>query len=304
MAWFAAAAAAAASLGSAYMNSQSGEKETEPYMGNSSGNVTDQRPPIPETQEKETSMLGKTNKFLTTPVGDLTAKIGGQFLGDYRTRRANKNRYKDLKSEGLTAQEIAGGSSGGSIQSSGNTLGSGPSQLAKSQQDFQAGQAQLDRDAKQKIAETTSAPAKSQANTAIERLRMDESVNYAKIDQITETTRKLNLENSNFWSKLAAQMGPENIKASLAMYKHGIDFKTMLQALDLPSPEDAKKLELIFDQLHKGNSLIRREYEGLVHGITNTADKIWEHGTELGKQLKIKAKQTSYKSRHPKITSR
>lgn len=121
---------------------------------------------------RKPGMLARTNNFLGTQVGGIAKDVAGGFLGDYRQRRNSRNRFKDLKSEGLTAPEIAGSSGGGAVQSQGNTLGAGPMVQAQSQRDFVASENQKNRDLeKYKVDKQTDIPQEiAQKNLMIHRI--------------------------------------------------------------------------------------------------------------------------------------
>lgn len=263
-------ASAAVGIGSQLIKGKSETPETAPALGAGSGNLTDKRPPLePLTKptgpkpfkERAGQFLGKINEKLETTSGKLATGVADQFLGDYRTRRNNKNRYKDLKSEGLTAQEIAGGSSGGSINASGNTLGSGPIVQAKSQQDFQAKENQKQRDHEiQKTQLQTQAPLGQLKLSQVMQPnlinKIDTDINHAR-----KQMKKIDFDMKVHFPTKYLSMGTENILATIAGARMGLSVEEITGMVKL-GPGKYKQLEKLYNEIQTIMSRSRRELKG------------------------------------------
>ncbi len=252
--------AAGAQLGSAAIKSESNKDTTEALgeLGgdlqtpgfHKSGNVTDQR-----------GFLGKANNFLGSEVGSIVKGVGSQFLGDFRQRRANKNRFSDLKDEGLTAQEIAGGSSGGSVQAQGNTLGSGPMRQAQNQQAFQSSE-----NAKQRAHELR----KIEASKEVPRRQVSLSENIQPV-QIQKLHRDMahtlkQMEQIDFNMDTAfpmkfATMAPENMLAAVVAARSGVDMEALLRGRKVTA-QQSQAMDDMFEMTQIVLAKGRRELKG------------------------------------------
>ncbi len=250
-------------------SSGGGELQTPGYhkSGNvGAGNGYTERPALPEPLNKyqapkNNSILSKTNNFLGSEVGHLTKGVGGSFLGDYRQRRNSRNRFKDLKSEGLTPQEIAGSSGGGAVQAQGNTLGSGPQVQAASQQAFQAGE-----NAKQRAHEIRKIEV--QKEVPRRQVSLAEKINPLQI-QIMEQNKVLigtqinkNINDlTYFWQKIFAVMSRENVMASVSAYVSDVSIKGILTGIG--SAEERQAAAQLYDDLVGSNSRYLIEAVGI-----------------------------------------
>lgn len=275
MAWFAAAAAAAATLGSAAIKASaknSGtEKETPGFHG--SGWTNEQEGYTPGVQ----TSFPRTNEFLGSNIGKISTDVAGSFLGDYRQRRNSRNRLSDLKDQGLTPWEIAGGGGGGSnVPAQGNTLGSGPATQIASTQAFTASENAKNRALeKYKVDQQVKAPAR-QAGVSEGKLAIERIMSVAQFTVIEKTAEKIGweikqkeLEYNSFWQILAAHMGPENLKMAAALFIHGINLEKMLKVLEPATDEEVKYLRRMWRDIHNENSFFYKEF----HGLLSTAGK-------------------------------
>lgn len=245
----------------------------------------------PDAQGKMSQVLGglKTttsgiNKGLGNNIGKAASQLAGDAIGNAMQRRHSKKNFQRLKDEGLTPVEIAG-SGGGTVQSQGNTLGSGPATQIKTQQEFTAGQAQLDRDAAQKRAETTAAPAGRQARVS-ERVDVrNQQLHPARLEEAELNLRRMrvdirqkNFDLENMWPMKFASMGPENGLFALAAYDAGLDFESILTMRPGQNREDVKEL---IDWYQKFKSIIGKE----AHGITEFVEWVGDETGIMGRAM-------------------
>lgn len=276
MAWFAAAADAAATLGSAVIKSegQSDPADEGDFVGaeaspgfHSGGNAS-----LGKGAPKD-ARPGPIDRFLGTPKGVLGTQVAGQFLGDYRQRRNSRNRFKDLKNEGLTPQEIAGSSGGGAVQATGNTLGSGPQQQAAHQQAFQADQADKERKNRldvERLRQGPKAAASRQVSLAeniqpvqIQKLHRDMAHTLKQMEQID-----FNMETA-FPMKFAT-MAPENMLAAVVAARSGVDMEALLRGRKV-TPEQRQAMDEMFEMTQVVLAKTRRELRGTMDVIKEVA---------------------------------
>lgn len=227
--------------------------------------------PIVEA-EAPRSKWDRVNQGLGSNIGKIGTDIAGGFISDYRGRRNRRNRFKDLKSEGLTAQEIAGGGgAGGSVTGQGNTLGSGPATQVSQQLEFQKDQARLERANKLKIAKVSAGPAHRGVDVQEERLILEQLVNRkqlaqfdANLQQINATVRRQKFDLENFWPTKFAAMGPDNGMFALAAFHSGIDLERVLRAQGEMSPAEARQVQELYNDFLKIKSSVGRETLGIV----------------------------------------
>lgn len=217
--------AAALGVGSSLLQNKSGAPE-QSLGSNTSGNVTDTRPPP----------FPRANDFLSTQTGSVVKGVASQFLGDYRQRRANKNRFSDLKDEGLTPQEIMGGG-GGAVQAQGNTLGSGPMVQAQTQRDFQSSENAKQRAHEIEKTKLQTQPAHRQATVSEGKFGLDLNLHpkvmqklYADVEKLEVQIKRANIDIENIWPLRFSAMSPTNGMFSLAAFARGIDLKRVLQS--------------------------------------------------------------------------
>lgn len=229
-------------------NSEGGLRQSPGF--HNAGNATDKR-----------GFLTKTNNFLGTQVGGIAKDVAGSFLGDYRQRRNSRNRFKDLRSEGLTAPEIAGSSGGGAVQAQGNTLGSGPMVQAQSQRNFQADQAQKDRDARQKIVETQVGPPRRQVAVKEKMMYWELEKIAVEIMRTQKQMDKTDFDMRVHFPTKFATMAPENILASVIAAKTGVNLEALLSGQKV-TPDQAKRMEELYQLTQVVLSKTRREMKG------------------------------------------
>lgn len=187
----------------------------------------------------------KVNQLMGSDVGKFATDVAGGFISDYRQQRNSKKNFKRLKNEGLTPVEIAG-SSGGTVNAQGNTLGSGPSVQAKSQQDFQADQAQKERDNKVKVAEIGARAPGRQAGVSEARGGREQGKFQLELEKLREEIRRKKLDRINLWPMKLATMGRDNVMAAVAMFNSGLKPQRILTALgDLTESEKQAGEELL-----------------------------------------------------------
>jgi len=214
-----------------------------------SGNKTDTRQEPITDPDGPKSFMEKTNNFLGSDTGRLATNIGGQFLSDFRQRRNSRNRFDDLKEEGLTATEIAGGGGGaGGVQAQGTTLGSGPATTAKNQQDFMADQAEAERDNKIKIAQIQSGPAYEQAYLKGSQVELEKLLFGPKLEQAKQQVKILEseaiirkIEAQDFYDILYSKMSQQNMIAAMAAKANGIPAKRILSSEGGPATAEEIK---------------------------------------------------------------
>ncbi len=200
-----------------------------------------------------------TNSVLGTEVGKIGAGVAGSFLGDYRARRNSRNRMSDLKDEGLTPWEIAGGGGGGSsVAAQGNTLGSGPQTQATGQRAFLADQAQKERDNKLNIAKLQVGPPERQATVAEGKFGLQMNLHPMEMQKLNQTVKKIKAEVAqldfnlkNAWELKFAGMGPENAILALATFHNGISLKRVLTAQGNMTPKEKQQVQGLINDLNK-----------------------------------------------------
>lgn len=232
-------------------------KELQPFEGfKTSGWSSDiapkSKPSEPATDPEEPrDKESKVNQWLGSNVGKIATQIGGGKWADAQSRKARKDRFSDLRGEGLTAQEIAGGGgAGGAVTSQGNILGSGPATQVKSQQQFTREENMKDRANREKIAMIGAQAPRMQATTGRmsyglqaqkapkERALIDQNLRKIKIQ-----IRRAKIDIENLWPMKFATMGKENVMVALAMFNSGLDLKRILQARGDITPKERKQLQ-------------------------------------------------------------
>lgn len=209
----------------------------------------------------KSGVLQTANKFLGSNVGKLSTDVAGGFLNDYRQRRNTRNNFRDLESQGLTPQEIAGGGGGGKQASTGNTLGSGPATQVLSQQQFTAGENQKQR--AHEIEKT-----KLQTRAPMGQLALSEKLNPLQM-QIMEQNKVLigtqinkNINDlTYYWETMFSRMSRENVMASLAAFASGTSIKQVL--LGIGSEEERQVASGLYDDLIASNSRYLIEAVGI-----------------------------------------
>lgn len=215
--------------------------------GEADGNASDWK--------KANNFLGqdsKLNQMLDSQVGRLATGAAASVWSDKRARRNTRRHYRYMREQGLTPWEIYGqGGSGGYVQSSGNTLGIGPAQQLKTQQQFMAEQQAREHENRIKVAQIQSGPAYEQAYLAGERVRLEKIMAPAKVDQVVAATKKIRedtrmarLRRTHFWQILSAGMSQQNIFAAMGAAATGLNPETILKNLgEKPSARQLKMIE-------------------------------------------------------------
>lgn len=213
--------------------------------------------PLTEPQEP-IGKMESVNNWMGSDIGKAATDVAGGFLSDYRSQRNSKKNYQRLQDEGLTAVEIAGGGSqGGSVRSQGNTLGSGPAVQAKSQQAFQADQAEKNRRNQREVALISAQAGRTQAGVAERRDVRDAEMApkmRQKIDaerrRIEQETKRSKFDLKNVWALTLAHMSEANVKAALSIFNVGLDPRRILQAKGATERE-LKQIEQVFNLMQK-----------------------------------------------------
>lgn len=283
-----AAIGAAGSIASTALGGEGGAAQTPGF--HTSGNVGakdgfTERPALPEPlykgePPKNKSILSRTNNFLGSEVGHIAKGVGGSLLGDFRQRRNSRNRFKDLKDEGLTAQEIAGSSGGGSVQAQGNTLGSGPQVQAASQQNFVAAENQKQRD--HEIQKT-----KIQQEVPQRQVKVSETMAYwqqekiaVEIMQTMKQMDKVDFDMRVHFPTKFASMAPENMLASVIAAKTGVDMTALLGGMAV-TPEQSKAMNEMFELTQTVLARSRREFRGTFDLIKEISAYIFDNSPSL-----------------------
>lgn len=240
--------------------------------------ATDQKQPSEPATEPEPPKEYKVDQWLGRNPGKIATGVAGGFLSDYRQRRNTKKHFKDLENKGLTNVEIAGGggSGGQTVNSHGNTLGSGPATQVSSQLAFQGKQAELERANKREIARIQVEAPGRQATVAEGRGRREQELHPAKLKEAELNlkrmrtqihTQKFDLKNK--WPMKFASMGPENGLFALAAYDAGLNFESILT---MRPGQDRKDVRELIDWYQKYKSFVGRE----THGITEFIEWVGE----------------------------
>lgn len=233
--------------------------------------------PKPEEVIPQPTFMDKTNEFLGTDTGRIGSDIGGQFLGDFRTRRNTRNQYDFLEGKGLTPFEIAGSGGGGTVKSAGNTLGSGPATQAKAQQSFQATEKAKDRALALKLGEMQQQD--RQSNIAISEraetrqrdvAEMQIHDYAAKYDVIIKQARQMDFDYHNKWAMKYATMSSKNVMMAIMARYYGFSGEQILSHDGNMSPESMKDLNNLFKDLVSLEATGSRELMGLY----NILDKV------------------------------
>lgn len=240
--------------------------------GNAQNSTNDIRQaPMEPLNLKGPGFLKKTNNFLGTQVGGIAKDVAGSFLGDYRQRRNSRNRFKDLRSEGLTAPEIAGSSGGGAVQAQGNTLGSGPMIQAQSQRNFQAGENAKQRAHELEKIEASKEVPRRQASVSEMQYGLRLNLHAKEMQKLHQTVDILEqdvinkkLKNTNFWAILISTMSRENVMASVGMAMHGASPKAILTAIKPTNREDAVILQKVFRDMNNPNAWFYKEFMAIL----------------------------------------
>lgn len=242
-----------------------GEKELQPFEGfKTSGWTSDiapkSTPSEPATEPEEPrDKESKVDQWLGSNVGKIAQQIGGSKFADAQSRKARKDRFSDLKAEGLTAQEIAGGGgAGGAVTTQGNTLGSGPAQQVKSQQQFTREENMKDRENKEKIAEITARGPGMQARTGRMKYELEAQIapkQRALLDQnirkVRADVKRAKFDLKNIWAMKFASMSMENGMFAVAAFNSGMDLKAILQAGGTRTEKERKESEEFYNIMLK-----------------------------------------------------
>lgn len=250
MGWIAAGVAAASAIGNAVTR----DDEGEPTIGSETG--------AGWTGDKDGKTMQpsfpRANEFLGSNIGRAAAGVGESYFDDYRGRRNTRLNHEFLQSKGLNSFEIAGGGSGGPIGATGSTLGSGPATQVQSQQNFVAGQAQLDRENREKVARIGAAAPGRQAGVAEERQGLASEIAPLQRAKITKEIERISLEMErtkfelqNYWPILFAKMGPDNVKVALAMFNSGLSMEEVLMGQGDIGPKKKREVEELYNILLK-----------------------------------------------------
>lgn len=235
--------------------------------------------------------IDRVNGFLDKPLGKLAQGVAGAGMQYGLNRRSSRKQFEYLKSQGLTPWEIGGGGAGSGYASNGNTLGSGPANQLKTQQQFQAEQAQLERDNKLAIAQVQSAPSYGQLDIAKQKLAMEQTMLPYEIKKVEATyqnamqdltRKKFDLE--VYWPTKYATMSPQNAMFSLATVWHGVDMNKVLMGLPMSSQERESMRALVADFL-RWQSTIGSTYHGFSESVRNFVEQQNEVLTEPGKTI-------------------
>jgi len=209
--------------------------------------VQKMQPDEPATEaEGPKSFMEKVNQGMGSNVGKAASQIVGNFIGDAMQQRQSKKNFKRLRGEGLTSQEIVG-SGGGTIQSQGNTLGSGPATQLKSQQEFMSEQAMLDRKNRREVAEIGARAAGGRLQIEQKRAPLDRERLRVDTEKLrVELERDKTLYDNLFEFKLAG-MSSENVITSLTVAAQGVDIASALRGN--ATPAQIKKIENVINTL-------------------------------------------------------
>lgn len=238
--------------------SQGNKGPIEPYVLEP---LTENRGPV--------TKMEKINNWMGSDIGKATTDVAGGFLSDYRSLRNTKKNFSRLKSEGLTAVQIAGGGgASGAVSSQGNTLGSGPAVQAKSQQAFQADQAERNRKNQRDVALITAQAGRTTAAVTERKDLRAAQLHPAAMRQAALNLKKMKVEiaTKKFDLKykfpiIFARMGPENALFSLAAYDAGLDFEAILT---MKPGQNRKAVRDLIDWYNKFKSFVGKE----THGVT------------------------------------
>lgn len=262
------------------------------YLGDSGG--TTKAPPDP------TPSFPKANEFLGSNIGLAAAGIGGGFLNDFRARRNTRLNHEFLESKGLNSYEIAGSAAGGPVSSQGGTLGSGPATQVQSQQNFTAGQAQLDRDAAKERALITAQAPRTTAQTGVERGQREALAGplqrnklRAEHQKILQEANMIQFQYENFWPIKFATMGVENAKLSVAMFNSGLSIERILTAAGDISEQEKREVQDFYNILLKisgasGGAIGWMQLLGQILTGKGTLDQnitgTWENRSQSGRE--------------------
>lgn len=198
------------------------------------------------------SGIGKAASFISNPLGGIVGaftggKSPGEWLGNTAgnyvagklgnklDRESSQDQYGFLRSQGLTPQEIVGGSMPGQAGSSGNVLGNNYSAqvLQAKQQSYDHLQRQLDRQVAMRGQDTSMQNARTSAGAAIyasdnsrrtatERISLDRD-RFRNIDLPVGLNRILTTTPEWERTRIMAQMGVDNILGTAIANEFGVD---------------------------------------------------------------------------------
>lgn len=140
----------------------------------------------------------KTNEWLGSDIGLLGQNVGGQFLSDFRQQRNTKKHQDFLKGEGLNPFEAATGARG-VAQVPSTSVGQGPTSVSRAHP--------------------------SQRKSAHEIDKIMSETERIELDMV-----RMRIENENYFPLKLAGMGPENMKAALAVFNSGLSPEMILKA--------------------------------------------------------------------------
>lgn len=209
-------------------------------------------------------VTGAAKKFVESDLGGVLLGSGISFGADALARQETsaqsfenfEKQWNFKSSKGLTPNEIVGTPTNNAPPSA-NTLGSNQTfqqqRLQKNQLKFQANQAQLDRDNKLQVAQLQQQAPSRQAGVAEGNLSLAQQIQPLKMKQMEAQFSKLWAETEliqknykEFWPKIFAQMGPENIMGALASFNSGISLEQILQGSGNPTPEERAAIEKLY----------------------------------------------------------
>lgn len=281
-----------------------GQQSAEPPGFHGSGAPNEQngfatRPQEPITEEKPeleplieprgpVDRFEQLNEKLDTPLGKVGTGVVGGLISDARQRRNTKKNTEYLKSQGLTPWEIHAGGGSGTVQSQGNTLGSGPATQLKAQQDFQAEQKQLDRDLQKYIVDKQTAPQEKQADTSRMMYELQKNLNPLQVRNLQEQNNKLHMEFKKlgqeyefYWERMFAQMGPDNALMALTMFNQGLPLKDILQASRNATAEEKEKIMQAIEFF----TILKSQLGVNALGIKDVVDQMFKGENRLGDQV-------------------
>ncbi len=229
--------------------------------------------------------------------------VAGSLIGDRQssnrqtsnTAETFRDQWDYKRSQGLTPTEIVGTPTSNAPTPS-NTLGNNPAiiqaGLQRDQQKFMANQAQLDREAKQKVVETQVAP--HAGGLELQREQQPHKINQmeATLQQTTQQTKNLmqqfkraNIDLEERWLMKLAGMSAENGLFALLTYESGLDIEKILKAQGA-SASDIKAVNELINKFIKFKSHIGQEVTGGKEIVKDFVKHLFENtlGLKIGQQ--------------------
>lgn len=201
--------------------------------------------------------LDKANQFLGTNIGKFATGLAGGLVDDYRSRRNTRNKFKDLRGQGLTSYEIAGGGGGGgAVSAQGNTLGSGPATQIQSQQEFTARENAKTRATNVEIAMISSRDKEKRMVIDRPAVKAQTDLNIINkekarenINLIRAQIRRADFDLHHIWAMKYATMAADNVLIAIGSAYAGVSAEDVLTSQGNLSPEARADMKALYEDI-------------------------------------------------------